>query len=1223
MIRNAITGRILLLTLTVACALVMASPAFSQPNDAQPNDVQPNNGAVPAAGAKDEFREQTIYIPYDRLEKVFEQKGRGVFIPYEQFQALWAAARNRNNEVRAEAPPVPAVITEIDSVAIAGDDVLEVTAKLTIELLADGWQRIPLRLGDSAIRSAKINDEPARLVTGAQGYELLIRRDSKNDNAKDAGDADDPGDDPGDADSNIGVNDSPRHASFELTLVYAKAIAKSPGHNSVTVQAPQAPVNRWRILIPEDGVKINVQPLIAATESPAEEAAPAPAEGDDPPEAAKETVLLAFVGSAPQVRIDWNPRAEGASGLAALLSAEAHQQVHVDEGVIRTRAVIKYLIRRAELEELEIEVPADHKVAGVFDQNIRQWEVKEDGDVQRIEIQLFEPARNEQTVTVDLEKFTTEEMAATEVVVPRIAASGVGRQQGTVLVAVNPTLRSKASTTEGLVQLDDDEIPVDQRTRQWAYAYKYSALPFALTFSLDKIEPRVSIDELTEVYLDSGRMLVDWTLLMHIEKAGVFQVRVNLPAGYQVREILGRECAGAQKLPIDSSRVEGEGTDSPVLEINLNRKAMGDVALWIGLEKTLDHPELQQPTGEAATIPVDFPSLALQVERTTGRLVVSTPESLRVSAAEVDGLKSDSLNEVFQTIPTAVDGLYEGLYDPSAREILAFSYGEGDKTLSLNGQRRRPQVEVQQLVKVEVDSGVTTFTSIFAFDIRYSPVESLRVDLPTEVAAIARNETKEIRDEVLADAEDLPEGYTAWSFSGDRELIGAQQIVLTWQRPMGDLTVGAPYDIAVPRLLPHGVDRSWGQIVVTRDETIDVRPLPDLEGLRIIDPQHDLIDGLRVENASRAFEFHQEEWTLNLQATRYDLVELKRASVDRGWLRIVVTRGGQLDVQALFRMRSSQQRVPIRFPSNVDPEESFDASPLRINGVATNLERGEDDLFYIPIPLRAGDPQAPFVVELNYTATGNASQLELPEFPSNPAIGKVTLTVFIPEERAVVIQSGDWSDDNYNPWIRAVTSYGADYRFAASDPKKIWAEIADGVSVSYDPLGSFETQGKEYHYSVLRPASGSDGALSLKVVSLRSLNTLLFLIVAAAAFFAFRRKLPTVITIIGSLAVAVVVIGVFWPSLAVHLLGGNLAIGNLVIAISWAMGAARRVRWSTTRHETETASVAASEPTEPTESTSNADATEGEATPEITFRDVVDDSDAADDDGSTTEGGQE
>lgn len=1152
---TAVRSRTILLALVAAAIVWLAipSPVVAQPAHAEPTGSDGTNDGRT-------FREQTIYIPYDRLEKVFEQKGRGVFIPYEEFQALWNAARQRSVTPRDDGPPVAAVITAIDSEATAGDDVMEVTATLKIELLADGWQRIPLRLGDAAIRSATINGQAARIVTGDNGYELLIRRTV---NSKTKGDDDDEAKEPGppnpavptdeDATDEDGTDEDttdPDSQSVELTLVYAKAISKSPGHNSVTVQAPQAPVNRWRIRIPEDGVKIDVQPVIAATES----TQATNGEPSDPSE--EETVLLAFVGSAPQVRIDWNPRAEGASGLAALLSAEAHQQVYVDEGVVRSRTILQYQVRRAELSRLQIEVPADHKVAGVFDQNIRQWEVKEGEGVQRIEVQLFEPARDTQNVTIDLEKFTAEELA--EVEVPRIVAVGVGRQQGTVLVSVTDTLRSKSTTADGLVQLDADEIPQALRERQWDYAYKYSALPFSLAFSLDKIEPRISADELAEVYLEANRLLVDWTLLMNIEKAGIFQVRINLPAGYEVRQVQGRECSGAMALPLDGTRIEGEGTDAPVLVVNLTRKAIGKVALLIGLEKSLNAPELLQPTGESAQLPIEVPSIATAVERTSGRLLVRSPESLRISSGEVDGLKSDSLNEVFTVIPSAEGGRY-----PEARPALAFSYGSGAKSLTLNAQRRKPQVEARQLLKVAVESGLTTFTATFTYDIRYSPVESLRIDLPTEVADMARNESVGIRDEAVDNAEDLQQGYSAWQFSGDRELFGLQQIVLTWQLPMDDLAVGEPFDIAIPRLVPHNVDRSWGQIVATRDETIDVRPLPDLDGLRIIDPQHDLMDSITVENATRAFEFQQDDWQLNLQATRYDLVELKRASVDRAWFRVVVTTAGELDIQALLRMRSSQQRVAIRFPKNVDPEQSFDSQPLRINGVVTNLERGEDDLFYIPIPLRTGDPHAPLVVELRYTAEGDARSLELPEFPGNPAIGKVNMTVHIPDHLAVVMQSGDWSDDNYNPWVEAVAGYGAMYRLGVpTDDSELWEEISKGIPVSYDPTESFEVLGTPYQFSVLRPASGEEGALHLRVVSRRSINLLLFLLVAVLAIVAFRRQLPSVVTMMGCLAIAAIVIGVFWPSLARHLLDAKMTLAFIVIVVAWGMGAARRVRFN-------------------------------------------------------------
>ena len=38
-------------------------------------------------------REQTIYVPYEKLREVFEKPGRGVFLSYEEFQKLWKSAR--------------------------------------------------------------------------------------------------------------------------------------------------------------------------------------------------------------------------------------------------------------------------------------------------------------------------------------------------------------------------------------------------------------------------------------------------------------------------------------------------------------------------------------------------------------------------------------------------------------------------------------------------------------------------------------------------------------------------------------------------------------------------------------------------------------------------------------------------------------------------------------------------------------------------------------------------------------------------------------------------------------------------------------------------------------------------------------------------------------------------------------------------------------------------
>ena len=245
--------------------------------------------------------------------------------------------------------------------------------------------------------------------------------------------------------------------SMELNLEYARAISRMPGQNSVSFQAPQAPVSRWRIVIPQAGVKVNLFPLIAATEVPAE-AKPEAATGKKP----DETVVLAFVGAAPLVRIDWTPKAEGATGLAAMASVQTEQQLWLSEGVVRTRATLNYSISRAELGQLVIDVPADQKVVNVFDANVRQWSVEPVEGRQRITAELFEPAKASQQVIVELEKFAAEKAKDT-VAAPVVKAVGVGRQQGVIVVQVAESLRAEAAKTSGLLQVDAGELPAALR----------------------------------------------------------------------------------------------------------------------------------------------------------------------------------------------------------------------------------------------------------------------------------------------------------------------------------------------------------------------------------------------------------------------------------------------------------------------------------------------------------------------------------------------------------------------------------------------------------------------------------------------------------------------------------------------------------------------------------------------------------------------------------------
>ncbi|MCP3902278.1 MAG: hypothetical protein GY715_01470 [Planctomycetes bacterium] len=1053
--------------------------------------------------------EQSIYIPYKKLREVFEREGRGVFLPYEEFQALWRAAHERTGPDDADEPPVDALITETSNEATVRHDVVTVNATVHIELLRDGWNEVPLRLDDAAITGATIDDEPARLLfTAGRGYSLLYEK----------------------------AEAAP--VALELKLTYAKSYNRAPGRNSVSFNAPQAPISRWRVAIPEEGVKVNLRPLIAATDVPAQ---------TEPDLEGDWSVVLAFVGAAPSVGIDWTPKSEGATGLGALADVVSEQRVWIDEGVARTRVDLAYEISRTELPALTIEVPVGEKVVDVSDANVRQWSVERfeqrEPPVQVITIELFEPIKGQQKVRVELERFTSE-ASEIQLSVPVVRALEAARQQGVVVVRSAAALAAQVRRSTGLIQVDSGELPPSLASSPWDFSYRYSSVPFDLALDVEKIKPSITAEALVSARLSPERLSLDYLVVYDVRRAGVFELDLEVPAGYDVRQVSGRAAPGATAVEVDAHHLSGD--DETHLTVSLSRKAMGKVALRMLLVRSLDHAELITPSEASAEIELLVPRVTgASIKRESGRLVVFAPESLRVNPKTTNGLRSVSPTEALQGM----------VADPSQRKVeqramLAYVYAQDPASLTLAVQRRRPYVTVSQLLATTIEPGLVRYDATLFVDVKYSGIKSLRLDVPAEVSGDLRNTTAGVRDEVITPApDDVEPGYVAWRFTGDREFVGQRQLTLTWERPLEDLDVGKSVDLVVPRLVPVAVDRAWGQVVIIKSETVDVHESGEPSGVRGIDPQHDLMPSVSFPNAARAFEF-QDEWALTITATHYELEEVKRTSIERALMRMVQTRSGQVTVQALYRMRSARQRLAVTLPDGVE----FDTQPLRINGAAATLERGKPGEYFIPLP--GVGPKEAFLLELRYVRSDPALPFEAPVFPDEPAAQRAYSSVHLPRNLDLIGTPGPWNPDmswREDGWL--------DWRPVPrlSDRELInW--VSEGVNIAGDPASGLQADGRAYLFTTLRPAAGADATLAPKTINRTLLSVLVFGIIVGLGLVLARARASWRVVAVGLLVVVLVIAGVFLPTLSLQIMDRGLLAAVVIVAVLWTAHYLVRVR---------------------------------------------------------------
>ena len=306
------------------------------------------------------------------------------------------------------------------------------------------------------------------------------------------------------------------------------------------------------------------------------------------------------------------------------------------------------------------------------------------------------------------------------------------------------------------------------------------------------MQPQITVDSLVEAALQPDRLTLDLTAIYTIEKAGVFRLELDVPAGFDVKKVHGVD-VGVAPVQVDTHYLEGDKKTR--LVVNLSRKAIGRVALGVQLQKDLRLPELLTPMSKPAQIPLPLPLVAPRTaERATGRLVILAPETCDHRTREGRRPAKHIVREA-----------YEGIRAPAlvachGRPVLTYAFNSEEPVdLTLAAERRKPQVTARQLMEVRVEEGVVKYDFTFFYDILYSGVKSLRIDVPVEVAEGLRVVTPGFHEKTIdPPPADVAKGDVAWSLSGESELLGTTSVKLHWEKPIGNLEIGKHVNLSSP-----------------------------------------------------------------------------------------------------------------------------------------------------------------------------------------------------------------------------------------------------------------------------------------------------------------------------------------------------------------------------------------------------------------------------------------
>jgi len=438
-------------------------------------------------------RERRVFVPFDELEKVFKDGGKGVFLPYREFLELWNELSLKREEDE-KPPPAEAVIAKAEYTGRVEGDSVVLDAKITAESFKKGWVLLPLT-DKAAPGIGEATTGKAVLRSRADGSDLML----------------------------------PEKGVYDITLKIYAPIIRSGGKSRVTLNLPRAAVSRLNITVPGEGLEFVVNPAAAFTAQAA----------------AGQTQFACFFGTTSQQSISWGA-AQVVTQMAPLVLAQHKLNTQVGTGSVATTADIALRILRAPISELKIALPADQEILGVTGEGIKEWKIEEPrvaGELSKVRrtlvIQTEKPLRDDYALKLQLEGPVAKLPA--EVNVPDLEVIGAAQAHGEAVV-----------NAESQLDVTPKTLTSAARTQAGGNAgvgtFRILRQPYKLTLDVAEAKPQVEVNSLTRLSVKRDVATLTAELSYQVRRVGIFETRLTPPAGWTVTDVKGQ---------IDSWNLEG------------------------------------------------------------------------------------------------------------------------------------------------------------------------------------------------------------------------------------------------------------------------------------------------------------------------------------------------------------------------------------------------------------------------------------------------------------------------------------------------------------------------------------------------------------------------------------------------------------------------------------------------------------------------------------------
>ncbi|MEW4527137.1 hypothetical protein [Maioricimonas sp. JC845] len=1120
---------------TVCCLTALlwsARVGWTQEDDPAPSTADAPNGA---AVESDSTGQSAIYIPYERLDDVFEDLNSTVVLPYAEYLKLWRAGQPHV----ADGGKVDAVITRSTYTVTIDEDVARIQAELTVNVLGKPWVEVPVRFGDAAVGTLTVKgdelDEGDVLLkgTGDGTYALLFGK--------------------------AGLH--------TLTIELVSRVRTSPDGREFTFECPPVGITTLELTIPEAEQTVQVTPQIVAL--PVDEAA-------------NETRVKVGLGATGRITARWHPRSSAQPEMELLTSVNNRLLVSVEDGLVHTDSYLHFDVLRGRLSEVQVVVPKEHRILDVSaDARIKGWRTDEEENRQLVTIELLTESEKDVSVEIHTEGKQAEDAFAVAGIGPDgtvygIHAVGAVRESGQLVLRHSADLDLTVVEQQGIMRIEQGQV--DERIRGNGLAFKYYNPGFVLRALVRPVEPRLVVSQSTQLVFHDDELRLQAQLNYTVERAGIFELNLLLPENLQVDQVAS---PAMQDYSIDE--------ETRVLTVLLSSKTQGAINLNV-----TGHLDYTAGTADELTLPLVEPQ---GVERETGTILVFAPpaielisdESQVVSAQPMPAPPGQRIGEAVLasawnytrrpvTIPvrtvrkptrltaevgtvidvkpettevvTHVDFLVEYAGVDTFRFMVPEAISERLQIESVSGDAAAPAIK-QKSAADPVD-GWVTWTVVMQRDVLGRQRFELRYDLRQ---ATAGEETDDAADadedaQAAAPADDADDDAAddadadADESTDEADVEPADQIEIAIVRPLG-LEEANNRD-AVP------LTRARGEILVKKDRSLSVSAIAEGSGIEPIDIRELT---LISDSGTQAFKYFRQGnddiVTVTLTRQTFEIEEVVATVVRRALVEVVLGEDATATYRCRFRLKTSErQRLEVALPLGMELLGAFvNDREVRLEktGAQPEADRerywidvartaSSDEEFTLTFQFLWGVSDPPF--QSTYGRGG--LHLPLPEIggrETSVAVQQLRVLVWVPETFALVGEPEHFQlDRNRRPFSLVLAAPAGSPGF---DPDS-WIGGDTGVPLSLPTDGRVQYS---YHSLGSRPAIDVNWWSRPRMAGTLSVGLALIGIILLATSWA--NKLSVLLL----LALGAALLGL-WDS---HLLAHGLAAARYGLAFVLAL----------------------------------------------------------------------